>query len=308
MRQNYSKTLNRLNLKPRTAGYLAVFVSALLVGSISTISKPILANINPIFLASFVYLLAALAATPLVKKSSLKSISKKDWLLILAISGFGSIIAPAIFFMGLEKTTASNTTILSNAETIFTVLFALIFFKEKLKPMGYLAVGLVFAGLIIVTTNLEFSNFLSDFKKEGDSLILLAAICWALDNNLSRIVAHRVDISRLVQLKSSIGGGTLLFLALLLGIHINVVPLQIPNILILGIFGFGFSLFFFLHSLKRIGTVRTMLIFSTSSIFGLIFAVIFLHETIGVYQILAIVTMLLGIYLIAREGHEATKL
>ena len=70
--------------------------------------------------------------------------------------------------MGLEKTTASDTVILSNGETIFTVLLAIMLFKEKLKPLGYLAVVLVLTGVIIVTTNLEFSNFLSNLKKEGN--------------------------------------------------------------------------------------------------------------------------------------------
>ena len=300
--------MNQLDPKSAKVGYLAAILSALLVGSISTLSKPILANINPLLLASFVYLLASLASIPLTTKFSVKPINKKDWYLIFAISGFGSILAPTMFFMGLEKTTASDTAILSNGETIFTVLLAIILFKEKLKPLGYLAVVLVLTGVIIVTTNLEFSNFLSDLKKEGNLLILAAAVCWALDNNLSKIVAHRVDISRIVQLKSIIGGSVLFFFALLLKIPINVTPLQIPNILLLGFLGFGFSLYFFLHSLKRVGTVRTMLIFSTSSIFGLVFATLFLHEAVGVYQLIAVTIMLFGIYLIAREGHQATKI
>ena len=64
--------------------------------------------------------------------------------------------------------------------------------------------------------------------------------------------------------------------------------------------GFGASLFFFLHSLKRIGTIKTILLFSTSSIFGMIFAKIFLNETITIYQIIAVVVILLGCYFIKR--------
>lgn len=299
--------MNQQDLKSAKVGYLAAILSALLVSSISTLSKPILSNVNPLLLASLVYLLAFLASVPLTRKSMLKSIKKKDWYLIFTISGFGSILAPTLLLMGLAKTTASDASILLNGETVFTVLFAILLFKEKLKPLGYLAIILVLIGVIVVTTNLEFSNFLSDLKKEGNLLILSAAICWALDNNLSRIVSHRVDISRLVQLKSIIGGGILFVVVLLSKIPINVTPLQIPNILFLGILGFGFSLYFFLHSLKRIGTVRTILIFSTSSIFGLVFATIFLHEPIGTYQLIAIAIMLFGIYLIAREGQKSTK-
>lgn len=66
-------------------------------------------------------------------------------------------------------------------------------------------------------------------------------------------------------------------------------------------------LYFFLQSLKRIGTIRTIVIFSMSSIFGLVFAGIFLHEQISVFQIIAIVIMLTGIYLISRKESMKEK-
>lgn len=64
--------------------------------------------------------------------------------------------------------------------------------------------------------------------------------------------------------------------------------------------GFGASLFFFLNSLKRIGTVKTILLFSTSSIFGMIFAKIVLNENITIYQIIAVAVILGGCYLVKR--------
>ena len=110
-------------------------------------------------------------------------------------------------------------------------------------------------------------------------------VFWGLDNNISKIASQRIDVARLIQLKSAIGGSCLLVIAFLLGVPVNITLAEIPNIILLGVVGFGISLFFFLNSLKRIGTVRTILIYSTSAIFGLILAFIFLHESIGVYQV-----------------------
>lgn len=76
---------------------------------------------------------------------------------------------------------------------------------------------------------------------------------------------------------------------------------------LLGTAGFDASLFLFLQSLRRIGTVRTMWIFSTSAIFGLFFAALFLHEDVGVHQVVAIAIMLLGIYLIERHDERKAK-
>ena len=248
------------------------------------------------------YLLAGLTATPLKKKARISEIKRKDWFLILAMSITGAVIAPLLFFTGLAQSKASDTSVLSNAEIIFTVLLAIVFFREKLKPIGYLSIALVIVGVIIITNNLEFSASILNMKSEGDFLILAAMVFWGLDNNISKIASQRIDdAARLIQLRSTIGGSCLFAIVLLFGIPINITLAEIPKIVLLGVAGFGISYFFFLNSLKRIGTVRTMVIYSTSAIFGLFLASIFLHESIGMYQVVAITMMLAGIFLIERK-------
>jgi len=283
-------------------GYISAVLAAVLFGSISTIAKPALLDVNPLLLSSMVYLLAGLTATPLKKKAKISEIKRKeDWLLILAMSMSGAVIAPLLYFSGLAQSKASDTSVLSNAEIVFTVLLAIVFFREKLKPIGYLAIALVLVGVIIITTNLEFSTFILDIKSEGNLLILTAMAFWGLDNNISKIASQRIDTARLVQLKSAIGGSCLMAIVLLVRVPINITVSELPNIILLGVAGFGGSLYFFMNSLKRIGTVRTILIYSTSAVFGLFFASLFLHESIGVYQIIAITMMLFGIFLIEQK-------
>ncbi|HKG30708.1 MAG TPA: DMT family transporter [Nitrososphaeraceae archaeon] len=283
-------------------GYISAVLAAVLFGSISTIAKPALLDVNPLLLSSMVYLLAGLTATPLKKKAKISEIKRKeDWLFILAMSMSGAVIAPLLYFSGLTQSKASDTSVLSNAEIVFTVLLAIVFFREKLKPIGYLAIALVLVGVIIITTNLEFSTFILDIKSEGNLLILTAMAFWGLDNNISKIASQRIDTARLVQLKSAIGGSCLMAIVLLVRVPINITVSELPNIILLGVAGFGGSLYFFLNSLKRIGTVRTILIYSTSAVFGLFFASLFLHESIGVYQIIAITMMLFGIFLIEQK-------
>jgi drug/metabolite transporter (DMT)-like permease len=284
-------------------GYISAVIAAALFGSISTIAKPALVTVTPLVLSFAVYLLAGLTVTPLKKKSKISEIKRKDWLLILAMSITGAVIAPLLFFSGLAQSKASDSSVLSNAEIIFTILLAIVFFREKLKPIGYLSIALVIVGVIIITNNLEFSASILDIKSEGDLLILAAMVFWGLDNNFSRIASQRIDVARLIQLKSAIGGSCLFAIVLLLGIPINITIAELPNIILLGVVGFGVSLLFFLNSLKRIGTVRTMVIYSTSAIFGLFLASMLLHESIGMYQVIAITMMLAGIFLI--EGKDS---
>lgn len=285
--------------KTEILGYLSALLASVLFGSVPTIAKPVISGINVLLLSSIAYLIAALVFTPISKKAK-TILSKKDYIILLAISVCGAAAAPYLYFLGLHQSSATDTSLLSNVEIMFTVLFGLLFFKERLRPVGFISVALVLLGVVIITTNLKFSVSILQLNA-GHFFILGAMVLWALDNNLSRILATKMDTARLVQLKSAIGGVILLGTVLLLQVPLVISTSQIPYVLLLSAVGFGGSLYFFLQSLKRIGTIRTIMIFSTASVFGLVFASVFLHEQISLYQIAAIAIMLIGIYTINRK-------
>ena len=268
-------------------GYVFAILSAVMFGSVSVLAKPLVSSIDPILLASFVYIISAVTLSPFVQKKK-KSFTQRGLLLILSIAICGAVIAPSLYFVGLTHASASDAALIANGEVFFSILLAVMFFKEKLKLIGWIAILLVLAGMIIVTTNLNFADFTLQQIHYKDMLLILSMLFWALDNNLSRYLAQKMDVANIVQIKSAIGGVVLLVIALLVfRVDINVVTEQIIPILVLGAIGFAASLFFFLQGLKRIGTVKTITIFSMSSVFGLIAAVIFLSEQISLYQIMA---------------------
>jgi len=292
--------------KSTIIGYISALLAAVLFGSVPTIAKPVISDINVLLLSSIAYLIAALTFTPIARKTK-TALAKKDYIILVAISICGAAAAPYLYFLGLHQSSASDTSLLSNVEIMFTVLFGLLFFKERLRPVGFISVVLVLSGVVIITTNLQFSGSLSHLNA-GHFFILGSMVLWALDNNLSRIIATRIDTARLVQLKSAIGGLILLATVFLLGIPFDIKASQIPQVILLSAIGFGGSLYFFLQSLKRIGTIRTIMIFSMASVFGLVFASVFLHEQISAYQAGAIAIMLTGIYMINRKESMKEKL
>ena len=289
--------------KERQLGYISAILAAVLFGSVSTVAKPTLDSIHPLVLAFAVYFLASLVSTPFAK-SPVKSMQKNNWMLIILIAIFGAVIGPSFYFLGLESSLASDAALLANGEIIFSIVFAIIFFREKLQRLGFLAVGLIVLGIIIITTDLQFSEQLFDPANLGNFAIILATLFWALDNNLSKILSQKINLARIIQLKSAIGGGILLVLVLIFEIPIRISIEQIPTVLFLGGAGFGLSIYLFLQGLKRIGTIRTIMLFSTSAIFGVFFAAIFLSEQISQYQIIAVAIMIGGIYLLHREDRK----
>jgi len=282
-------------------GYVFAILAAVMFGSVSVVAKPLVSSVDPILLASLVYIISAITLSPFAQNKK-KGFVRRDIFLVFLIAICGAVIAPSLYFVGLTHASASDAALIANGEVFFSVLLAVIFFREKLKLVGWIAVLLVLAGMLIITTNLDFTTLTLQQIHYKDMLLIFSMLFWALDNNLSRYLAQKMDIANIVQIKSAIGGGILFVIALLVfRVEFIIEADHIIPILLLGCVGFAASLYFFLQGLKRIGTVRTITILSTSSVFGLVAASIFLSEQIGLHQIVAAGTMMLGVYLVSRN-------
>src|SRR5207247_10795051 len=109
----------------------------------------------PLGVALLTQRIPALALLP--RRRGLR-IARSEWPL-LALSGVvGAVAAPIVYFYGLERTTASNSVLLSNSEALFTILFAYAFLRERATPREYLALGGIAVGAFLVTTQLRFGD------------------------------------------------------------------------------------------------------------------------------------------------------
>jgi drug/metabolite transporter (DMT)-like permease len=294
---------NLINLRSTTAvGYACAFLAAILFGTVSILGKPPLETLNPLLVSSLSYIVAAVTLVPFAHGTRIIH-TRGDTLLLILISILGAIIAPLLFFSGLARTSASDASLLSVTEIAFSVLLAAVIFGENLNRRKVIAVSIILSSIVIITlsNNNADDNRLPELSL-GNLMIVGAAVFWALDNNLSTSISSRLSASRLVQLKSIIGGSVLLGVALALQIPFQMTLYQLLNILLLGSLGFGASLFFFINALRNIGTVKTVLVFSLSSVFGLLFAFLFLGETITIIQIMVVPILFVGIYLLEKQS------
>src|SRR5437667_455458 len=110
-----------LVLPERTRGYVAIIVAAVLFGIWPTLSKLVLNAVSPVAIAFLIQVIPGAALLPFVRRVR---IHRADWKLIALSGVVGAVIGPLIYFYGLERTTASNSVLLSNSESLFTLLFA----------------------------------------------------------------------------------------------------------------------------------------------------------------------------------------
>jgi drug/metabolite transporter (DMT)-like permease len=296
-------------------GYVAAVVSAILFGVSSTLNKIALQNVNPTVIAGMIYFVAGIFLfvvhlSPLCKKILTKldtsetetKITKRDFKVLAFVIVCGSIIAPLLLLNGLNQSTAINTSLLLNAESLFTVLIAFIFLNERCAKREYMGILMLLVGVIFVTTNGAFQNFTLTQNIIGNLLIIGACFFWGIDNNLSKILSKQRDIIMVTGLKCFIGGLALLSISFLLGFSFSIPLISIPYILFVGAFSIAFSILFFLFALRKIGSMRTGVIFSLSSLFGAVLAFFVLRESFTVIQLIAGSVMILGIYVLYRCG------
>ena len=295
-------------------GYVGAVLAALLFGISSTLNKIALRNVHPMIVAGSIYLTAGIVLmflrfTPLkdklLKKLEFKVktqefFSRRDFLILTFIVFFGSFLAPLSFMFGLNKTTAVNASLLLNTETLFTVLIALLVFKEKASGRSIIGILLILIGAAVISTE-NFKEVELSKGILGNILIILAGLSWAIDNNLSKLLSVKRDLLLVTSLKGLFGGSALLILASLIGIRFYI-PLQsLPYILTVGAFSIGFSIVLFLFALREIGAMKTGAIFSTSSLIGALFAFLILGESFTAIKAFFGILMLFGVYLLSLE-------
>jgi drug/metabolite transporter (DMT)-like permease len=294
---------------------VSAVASALLFGTSATLNKIALENVHPTVVAGMIYFvggvfLFGIHFSPLSKKilalfesPEIESkITAKDFRTLAFVILCGSVVAPLLLLNGLNQTTAINTSLLLNAESLFTALIAFVFLSERGAKKEYLGITLLLIGVVFVTTNGELQKLTLTENIAGNLLIVGGCLFWGIDNNLSRFLSKKRDIILITGLKCFIGGLALLAIAFVIGVPFSVPLISIPYLLSVGAFSIAFSILLFLFALRKIGSMRTGVIYSMSSLFGAVLAFLILREPFSLIQLMAGAIMLLGVYVLISYG------
>ena len=296
-------------------GYVGAIASAILFGVGTTLNKLALAHVNPTVVAGLIYLFAGVSLSAVrfspIRSRVMKLIKtptkteskfcKRDIVTLGLVVLSGSVIAPLLLLNGLNQTTAINASLLQNAEVLFTVLIALVFLREHCSKREWTGIVILVVGAVFLATNAQFNSLSLQEAVLGNLLILGACLFWGIDNNLSKFLCIKEDLILVTALKCLIGGASLLLLSYALNLNFYVPLSAFPYLISVGAFSIGFSILFFMVGLKEIGSIRTGTIFSTSALFGAVFALIILKEPLTAIQALAGLIMVLGIYVLYKK-------
>lgn len=280
--------------------WLAVLAAALYAIS-APIAKLLLGVSPPTLTAGFLYLGAGLGmGLVAVLKKGKRTETREEKLSLKELPFVAGMIlldiaAPVCLLFGLQKTTAANASLLNNFEIVATALFALFLFREKVS-------GRLWTGIALVTVScavLSFDSIKAFRFSFGSLLILLACVCWGLENNCTRKISCK-DPLQIVTIKGIFSGGAALIIGVCVGETI-VAPWSVFAILSLGFVSYGLSIFFYVYAQRFIGAARTSAYYAVAPFIGALLSLIIFWEVPKISYLIALGVMIIGGYICAKE-------
>lgn len=272
--------------------------SAALVGFFTVLNKWLLVESVPALTAgAWTYLAAGVALLPWAIHQ--KGLKFKKPFIIFGWLLSGSVVGPSLYFIGLQLTSGLEGVLLINTEAVFTAFLAFVLFKERLTGKTLWASIAIMAGAIWISWS---GNNLLSTNSLGNFLIVLGYVGWATENNFGRVLGEDIPAVTLVCLKSMVAGFVMAILTLLFREPITVSWHVVPGILASGAFSLGLSLALFYLAMRYIGAGRTGLISSTSTLWGVIGAILLLGESLTSNIIGGGLLMLIGVIGFAWES------
>jgi drug/metabolite transporter (DMT)-like permease len=287
----------------RFLAILYAILAALCYGISTPVSKLLLNNVPPIFIAGLVYIGAGFGMF-LVNLFNNKSIhkneariTKKELPYTIAMVLL-DVLAPIFLMAGLFKSTSATVSLLNNFEIVATSTIAIIIFKESVGRRTWVAILFITIASII----LSIDDFSAIKFSVGAIFVLLACVCWGFENNCTSKLSLK-DPLEIVIIKG-IGSG---FTSLAIAFFVKQYNLEAKYILItllLGFVSYGLSVYFYIYAQRSLGAARTSAYYALAPFIGVGLSFIIFKELPTVSYLIAFGIMVIGVYFTAFERHE----
>jgi drug/metabolite transporter (DMT)-like permease len=277
--------------------YVYALVGAVSSGSVTALTKILLENNTPIPVTGLSFSLSGLMI--FLYQPRMKPVKGSiPYLLFMGL--VGAAVSPLMYTFGLSQTTAVNASLLANGEILFTTIIAFSVFGERLGRGQALRGLLIVAGLVVVSTDLDLTHVSFIQGLIGNLLVLGSMVGWSVENNLLVIATRKFEVSILSRFRNLIGGLVVMAFVVAGGYSFDFAPYEVLVLLLLALALTGGTVLF-IAAIKRLGAIRMLLIWSTSTVFGAFLAYLLLGEEITIGQLAGGALILAGVYLFRRS-------
>ena len=135
----------------------------------------------------------------------------QSWKIILILSFFGIACFNTLLYRAAHTTTAINVSLMQTIMPAMIILISRVIFKETIRGLQLVGVILCILGAVLIALKGKWSTLTTMSFTEGDILMLLAVLTYAL---YSALLRKRPAVNPLSFLTVTFGIGTLMLLPL----------------------------------------------------------------------------------------------
>ncbi len=265
-----------------------------------------LADFSPEITSLLRFVIAAAVLFPFAfrRKPAPGAWTPKNLWLIGLLGLTGMFAYHVLFYYSLEYTTAVNSALIISTDSLFTVLFAVLFLKEKMTLRKAAGILLGFAGVLWVVSGGTLGELLARGPNRGDLMALGAAVSWGVYSVLSKPVAHlfpSFDLSWMTYIVGAVLLVPWLFAPGAARSLASATPEGWASVAYMALFATGIGYFLYLKGIHEIGAVATAKFTFLVPVYVLVLARVLLGEPLTLDKVLAAAVIIGGLW-IAEEG------
>ena len=234
----------------------------------------------------------------------------RSWRYTVWLGLLGTMAYQLLFMHGMKWTAAGDASLIIPINPVFTVLLAAPMLGQKVtKRMAFgLLLGIVGVSAVVgwsPNTDIPFEHRLL-----GDAMIVLAALAWATNSNLTKIALGEDGIGTTEELVIwySIVGWIMLTPWMLAEIWSSGIPspntAEWGSIAYLGLFSTVLTYVWFARGIDRIGPTAAASYVFLVPIFGVLSGWALLDESIGASMLVGFVLIVMGVREVQRESER----
>jgi drug/metabolite transporter (DMT)-like permease len=217
-----------------------------------------------------------------------------DYVQMSIMGLLGIFLYYLFFYMAVEVLLAQEAFIINYLWPVMTVLFATIILKERMTSRKGIALVLSFAGVMIVITKGSLANLrMADIK--GVLLAFSAAVVFGLYAVLNKKKSYDKYFSIMI----------FFFVSFIFSLIYLMIKKDIPRIdafefaglLWNGVFVYAIAQTTWFLALDKGNTAKISNLAFFTPFISLIYIYVFLHEKIGLYSVIGLVVIVIGIFI-----------
>lgn len=215
--------------------------------------------------------------------------------------GAALFIGFSLQIIGLQYTTPSKNAFLTATNVVIVPFIAFLICRKKVGFRGIIGAVLAIVGVGLLSLDKDLSLGL------GDGLTLICAVGFAFQIFLTSIFVkkYRASVLNFIQMCTA-GILSLIFMIASGQVHFQVTAKGWWSVLYLGIISTTVCYLLQTACQKYVDETKAAIILSMESVFGTLFSVMILHESITLRMILGCIIILAAVILANSATEEAT--